>query len=85
MKEEKMIDPMPIKEFMDSGLLFFINLVLQPLGVSIVIKIDDNKNYTMYPARTKFRGFKEESQNNGYKKLNKYLKENIEKITDIDI
>jgi hypothetical protein len=83
MKDE-MLEEIPVKEFKDSGLLFFVNLVLQPLGISLVVEIHDNI-YRLFPARTKYRGFSNESQDNGYKHLNEYLKKNIDKITDIKI
>lgn len=84
METEEMIKRMPIQEFIDSGLLFFVNLILQPIGICLVVEINkDSNEYSLYPARTKYRGFNDKSQDDGYTKLNKYLKENIYKITNI--
>ncbi|MDR3595114.1 hypothetical protein [Clostridium sp.] len=70
-----------MKEFRDSGLLWWINTLLHTFGWAIVYEInDENEAINMYPARVKFRGFDEKSNDEGYQKVSKYLLENIEQI-----
>ena len=68
------------KEFRDSGLLWFINTILHTFGWSIVIEMDGGEVINVYPARVKFRGFNEKSNTEGYRKISKYLKENIDEL-----
>ena len=68
------------KEFKDSGLLWFVNMILHTFGYAIVIEYDNDKIKDVYPARVKFRGFSEDSNTKGYKKISIYLKENIDEI-----
>ena len=67
------------EEFRSSGLLWFINSILHMFGWAIVIEKDNDK-ITAYPARVSFRGFPEESNTNGYRKVTQYLKDNIDDL-----
>lgn len=67
------------EEFRSSGLLWFINSILHTFGWAIVIMKDDN-GIEVYPARVPFRGFPEESNTNGYRKVTQYLKDNIDDL-----
>ena len=69
------------KEFRESGLLWFTNSILHMFGWSIVVDIDDNGDVTnAYPARVKFRGFSENTNTSGYKKVTHNIAENIEEL-----
>ena len=68
------------KEFQDTGLLWFINSILHMFGWSIVIIEDKGEIIEVCPARVDFRGFPEKSNSNGYRKVSKYLQENIDDI-----
>lgn len=73
-----MVDKKSWKEFRDSGMLWWINMILHTFGWAIVVDIDDNGEIlNCYPARVKFRGFAEKNNTEGYIKVSKYLVENI--------
>ena len=64
-------------EFRNTGLLLFINQILHIFGWAIVLVMDGEEIKSAYPARVKFRGFKEELVSESYQKITKYLSENI--------
>ena len=67
-------------EFRKTGLLWFINRTLHLFGWAIVIDYEDVKKgiiKDVYPARCKFRGFAEKNETEGFIKVTKYLKQNI--------
>lgn len=68
------------KEFRESGLFWWINMILHTFGWAIVIEMTEGEIKRAYPARVKFRGFDEKSNTDGYVKVSEYLKENIEQI-----
>lgn len=69
-------------EFRNSKLLWWTNRMLHLFGWAIVVEIDENGQITeAYPARVKFRGFDEKSEEEGFIGLSKYLEKNIDKIT----
>ena len=81
MSNEEMIKEMSLKEFRDSGLLWYINQQLHLLGVALTVEINDNNEpIRLYPARCKFRGFSEEVNTRGYKKVAKYLNQHSEEL-----
>jgi len=65
------------KEFRESGLLWFINTTLHMFGWAICWNPENDEIYT---ARAKFRGFDNENNTQGYIKVSKYLKENIDEL-----
>lgn len=68
-------------QFKDSGLLWCVNRTLHLFGMAIVVICDENdKIERVYPARVKFRGFQEELETNGFKKLHNFLSSNIKEI-----
>ncbi len=77
-----MVDKRTWKEFRESGLLWWINMILHTFGWAIVIEVDENtKEITeAYPARVKFRGFDNQNNTDGYIKVSKYMKENAEQL-----
>lgn len=65
------------KEFRESGLLWFINTTLHVFGWAIAWNSETDE---IYPTRTSFRGFDYAHNDNGYRNVTKYLKENIDKL-----
>lgn len=69
------------KEFRESGLLWWINMILHTFGWAIIISIDDDKEVKeAYPARVKFRGFPMQSNRDGYIEVSKYMRDNCEEL-----
>lgn len=71
-----MVDKKTWKEFKDTGLLWFINNILHLFGWAICLEMDGGAVTEAYPARTKFRGFSEDCNSEGYKKVTQYMKDN---------
>ncbi len=69
-------------EFQQTGLLLFINQILHLFGWAIVLEYinDEDKIANVYPARVTFRGFGEENVSRAYRKISKYLKDNIDEL-----
>jgi len=57
-------------------------MILHIFGWSIVVELEDKKIINAYPARVKFRGFSEENNTEGYRKVSKYMYENINEILE---
>lgn len=72
-----MVEKKDWKEFKDSGMLWWINTILNTLGWAIIFEYDEDKNIiNVYPARVKFRGFSERVNTEGYIKVSKYINDN---------
>lgn len=74
-----MVDERTWDEFRKSGLLWLINTILHVFGWAICIEYN-NDNVRAFPARVKYRGFSEERNTDGYKKISDYIFENAESI-----
>lgn len=79
------------QEFRDTGLFWFINTTLHAFGWALVVeevRCPDGKGgqvteiTNVYPARVGFRGFSEDINTDGYKKLSKYMKDNAETLDE---
>ena len=68
------------EEFRDSGLFWWINMILHTFGWAIVYEFDKGVITQVYPARVKFRGFDPESNDRGYSKVTQYLNENCSEL-----
>ena len=69
------------EEFRNTGLLWWVNMVLHTFGWAIVVEVEDNGSISnVYPARVRFRGFAEEKNTDGYIKISKYIKDNAEEL-----
>ena len=69
------------KEFIESGFLWWINMILHTFGWAIVVNVEDDGSISdAYPARVKFRGFGEENNTKGYQKVSKYMVDNAEQL-----
>lgn len=78
MKKDKMVAKKTWKEFRESGLLWWTNMILHTFGWAIFVDVNDSGEIAnAYPARVKFRGFSEKSNTEGYIKVSRYIKENI--------
>lgn len=62
-------------DFRASGLLFYINTILHFMGWAIVVEVDTETKLVTncYPARVKYRGWDEKSQNEEHAKVAQYL------------
>lgn len=74
------VDRRTWEEFRELKLLWWINTILHTLGWAICITMDEGKITEVYPARVKFRGFSESSNEAGYAKISEYLKDNAEQL-----
>ena len=68
------------EQFKKSGLLQFVNSILHLFGWAVVVVIVGDKVVNAYPSRVSFRGFSEGDNTDGYAKVTKYLKENIDEL-----
>lgn len=87
MNNRKTIERITWEQFRDNGFLWFVNRILHAFGLAIVCKMEDGKVIEVYPARVKFRGFSERSEEVGFLRVTKYMRDNldglIEDINDI--
>ena len=80
--EGKMNKETTVQEFRDTGLLMYINQILQVFGWEIGVRINilDNGMQQLIPLRTKFRGFDNQTTTRNYEKLAKWIRENGEEL-----
>lgn len=68
------IDRKTWQEFRDCGLLWWINRILHTFGWAIVMIMEEDGSISdVYPARVTFRGFLEDSESRGFKKISEYM------------
>lgn len=71
------------EEFRESGMLWWINMILHTFGWAIVFEYDKKQKIErVYPARVKFRGFDEKTNTEGYIKVSSYIKENANELLE---
>lgn len=75
-----MIERITWKEFQESGMLWWINMILHTFGLAIVIEVDNSEIVDVYPARVKYRGFSENENTKGYQKVSNYMNENARQL-----
>lgn len=69
------------QEFKDSKLLWWVNRSLHLFGWAIVFSYEEDGTLVeVYPARVNSRGFDEETEEDGFIGLSRYLRENIKEI-----
>lgn len=69
------------EQFRESGMLWWINMILHTFGWAIVVEVDENrKTKNCYPARVKLRGFTDRINSEGYEKVANYIKDNAKDI-----
>lgn len=73
--------PQSWETFRASGLLWWINGLLHMFGWAIVMDVNEDQTIeSCYPARVRFRGFNEASNDAGYIKVTDYLKAHIDEL-----
>jgi len=77
-----MVDKRTWDEFRSSGMLWWINMMLHTFGWAIVCDMDGDIIKSAYPARVKFRGFTEDRNDEGYRKVSEYMKINATELRD---
>lgn len=76
-----MVNKKTWQEFRNTGLFWWINMILHTFGWAIVMDIEEDGTITnVYPARIKFRGFDLESNDEGYRKVSKYMTDNAKEL-----
>lgn len=71
------------KEFKESGMLWWINMILHTFGWAICLEVDKDGNViNAFPLRVTYRGFSEKDNSEGYIKVSKYLSENSHKLLE---
>ena len=75
-----MVNKISWQEFKDSGMLWWINMILHTFGLAIVLDMEDGEVKEAYPTRVKFRGFREKNNTEGYIKVSKYLNDNSDEL-----
>jgi len=71
------------KEFQESKLLWWVNRLLHTFGWAIVFQVEqDGEISDVYPARVKFRGFDEKSEEEGFIGLTQYLKDTVDELVE---
>ena len=76
-EENEYVKEITGKEFRESGALWFVNSILHLFGMAITWNPDTDE---LKASIVRFRGFNEECNDSGYKKLSNYLKDNIAEI-----
>lgn len=71
-----MVNKKSWEEFRETGLLWWINMILQTFGWAIVVAKEDGEITQVFPARVKYRGFSEKDNTEGYEKVSKFLDNN---------
>lgn len=79
---KELMKEIPLSEFRDSGLLWYINQQLHLFGMCIAIEYDEETPVRLYPARCRFRGFSEDITELGYARVSNYLLENVEELAE---
>lgn len=70
-------------EFRESGLLWWINMILHTFGWAITVDVDKEGKVTgAAPARVKYRGFDEKHNEEGYVKTTNFLKEHVDELVE---
>jgi hypothetical protein len=70
-------------EFRGAGLLWFINMLLHVFGWAVVVVVEDDGSVSeCYPARTKFRGFSDKDQAEGYLAISQWVADNASTLLE---
>lgn len=78
---EETMTPKSWSEFERSGMLWWMNRILHTFGWAIVIEYSaDGLFRQAYPARMKWRGFPEDVEAEGFKRVSTWVREHAEEI-----
>jgi len=80
----KMIDKRTWEEFREAKLLWWINRILHTFGWAIIVEVKTGTNEATaaYPARTKFRGFTIEDEEEGFIGVTQHLASTIDELVE---
>lgn len=79
----KVVNKKTWKQFRDSGVLWWINMILHTFGWAIALNVNEEGEITdAFPARVKYRGFGEKENTDGYIRVSKYIKENVDDLVE---
>lgn len=72
------------RSFLDSGMLWWANRILQPMGWVIVVVEDEDTNTIteVYPARTRYRGFSRDLDEEGFTRVSRWMKNTGAELLD---
>ena len=81
-KPKNMVTRESWENFRGTGLLWFINTILHVFGWAICVDVDPDTKEVIdsYPSRVKFRGFEDKYNDDGYKKVTKYMLDNVNEL-----
>lgn len=82
--QKEWVTPKTWTEFRSTGLLLFINQIMHAFGWAFVVEVDKASGEVTkcYPARVKFRGFDEKSQEEEHIKIADYLAKEAPKFPE---
>jgi len=69
------IEERPLAEFRDAGLLWLANTVLHAFGWALILEHDPGQPDRLYPARTRYRGFRDAVNEDGYERVGRWLRD----------
>lgn len=71
------------EEFAEAGLFWWINRALHLFGWALVREcLPDGKVLRVYPARCRYRGFPEETEIDGFRRLTAHIKKNVDVLAE---
>ena len=65
-------------EFRETGLFHFVNSFLHLFGWAIVLSEEDDGSTEVFPARTDYRGFPQESNDTAYNRVTEFLRKEFQ-------
>ena len=68
------------KVFRETGLVLIVNQFLHIFGWCICFEYEDEDIISVYPARTRFRGFDEEDTSEAYRKVSDFMLKNAKDL-----
>ena len=95
-KPKKMLKEVSWEKFQEDGMVWLVNRMLHLFGYALVVEetsykeVDNNikkrmKLIRVYPAKCKFRGFPEDAEDRGFRRVTKYMRDNHPKLMkDLD-
>lgn len=81
---QEMIRKKTWEEFREAGLFWFVNRFLHVFGWVLVWETDEDLSPSsmsaVYPARTRFRGFSQDVEEEGFRKVTRWVREHSEDL-----
>jgi len=68
------IEKITWEEFIDTGMLLYINQILHAFGLAIAY--EDGEKLNVFPIKTNYKGFREKEVTNAYYNLTKFILDN---------